>query len=138
MGSQTVPRFVSHPGATIEGVEAGPSLRFAMAARLLGDAARAAGLVVPGFRTPPRLHGAVRSIRRSSAGAVVAVQVRSRPFDRVTADMVEGVVAANGLEGEAAQRIRLALLEMVSGDDELSGGASWSHARMAERETQAA
>ena len=118
-------------------MEAGPSLRFAMTARRLGDAARTAGLAVPAFRSPPRRPGAVRTIRHYPGGAVVAVQARSRPFDRVAADMVEGVLAANRLEGEAAQRLRLALLEAL-GDDDGPGGASWSQARMAERETQAA
>ena len=109
-----------------------------MAARSLGDAVRAAGLEVPAFRSPPRLPGVVRTIRHYPSGAVVAVQARSRPFDRVVADMVEGVLAANELDGEPAQRVRLALLETLIGDVAPSRGASWSEARMAERETQAA
>lgn len=98
-----------------------------MAAQRLGAAAREAGLLVPAFRSPPRRDGSVRTIRRIHGGAVIAVQIRSRPFDRVVADMVEGILAANELEGEAARRLRLALWE-----------ASWSEARMAERQTQAA
>ena len=134
-------RLLSQPCATIWSVEAGPTLRFAAAARRLGSAARAAGLAVPAFRSPPRHGAAVRTIRRFAGGAVVAVQTRARPFDRVAADMVEGILAANDLEGPAAHRLRLALWEAAvepDGADEASGRASWSPARVAKRQTQAA
>jgi hypothetical protein len=84
-------------------------LRFSRAARALGAAARAAGLTMPAFRSPPRRHGAVRTIRRYPGGAVIAVQMRGRPFADVGADMVEGVLVANGLSGEGADRMRVAL-----------------------------
>ena len=61
------------------------------------QAARALGLVVPGFRSPPRLVGVQRSIKRWHGGATVAVVVRGRPWPAVQADLIEGVVAANGL-----------------------------------------
>ena len=87
-------------------------LRFADTARRLGAATRAAGLVVPAFRAPPRLPGAARTLRRYSGGAVVSVRL-DRPFDEVRADMVEGVLRVNRLDGEAALRFRTALLEAV-------------------------
>jgi hypothetical protein len=83
------------------------SLRFSTAARTLADEARRQGLAVPGFRSPPRLPGAVRTIRRWPAGGVViAVTIRGRPVADVVADMIDGVVAANGLTGGDADVIR--------------------------------
>ncbi len=82
------------------------SLRFATAVQALGQAARAHGLAVPGFRSPPRLRGVQRSIKRWSGGATVAVVVRGRPWPAVQADLVEGVVAANELSGPGADRAR--------------------------------
>jgi hypothetical protein len=82
------------------------SLRFARAVQALAQAARALGLLVPGFRSPPRLVGVQRSIKRWSGGATVAVVVRGRPWPAVQADLVEGVVAANGLTSPAADRAR--------------------------------
>ncbi|HZJ28251.1 MAG TPA: hypothetical protein VFF40_14770 [Acidimicrobiia bacterium] len=93
-----------------------PALAFADVARRLGAAARAAGLVVPGFRSPPRLAGAARTIRRYPSGSVVSVQIRNRPFRGVVADMVEGVLVANQIEGEARVRLRTSLHEAVAGD----------------------
>jgi hypothetical protein len=91
-------------------VEAG-ALLFSQAARRLGAAARAAGLVVPAFRCPPRLAGARRTLRRYPGGAVVAVQLKDRPFADVASDMVEGVLVVNRLTGEAATRMRPVLAE---------------------------
>jgi hypothetical protein len=88
--------------------------RFAQAARRLGAAARAAGLTVPAFRSPPRRPGAPRTIRRLPGGPVVAVVLRDRAFDDVLVDMVEGVVVANRLRDPAAQRIRRALLDALA------------------------
>jgi hypothetical protein len=45
---------------------------------------------------------------------VVAVTLRDRVFAEVLADMVEGIVIANGLEGPAAGRVRRTLLEAVT------------------------
>ena len=100
----------------VGGVEA-----FAAAARRLGDAARAAGLAVPAFRSPPRVAGAVRTIRRYPGGTVVSVQLRDRAHEAVAADMVEGVVVTNGLTGEAALRARTLLAEAVA-DVDVAGG----------------
>ncbi|MCU1457155.1 MAG: hypothetical protein JWL73_1247 [Actinomycetia bacterium] len=86
---------------------------FARTARTLTEVARAAGLVPPAFRCPPRVAGAPRTIRRMAGGCVVAVQLRERPFDRVAADMIEGVLVANRLQGEAALRMRAALCQAL-------------------------
>ena len=90
-----------------------PTIRFADLARRLGAAARAAGLVVPAFRTPPRCPGVPRTIRRLPGGPVVAVVVRGRPVDDVLADMIDGVLAANGLAGAGVAQVRAALLSAV-------------------------
>jgi len=82
------------------------SLRFARAVQALAHAARTLGLVVPGFRSPPRLVGVQRSIKRWPGGATVAVVVRDRPWPAVQADLVEGVVAANDLRSPASDRTR--------------------------------
>jgi hypothetical protein len=93
-------------------VEAG-ALLFSQAARRLGAAARAAGLAVPAFRCPPRVAGAVRTIRRYPGGAVIAVRLKERPFVEVAADMVEGVLVVNRLDDTAAARMRPVLAESV-------------------------
>ena len=95
--------------------DVGSSLRFANAVRLVAAEARALGLEVPGFRSPPRLPGADRSLRRRpGAPPAVAVRLTGRPFDDVVVDMVEGVVVANGLEGARAVDVRGRLLEVAS------------------------
>jgi hypothetical protein len=89
----------------------GTSLRFAAAVRALAFEARKLGLEVPGFRSPPRLAGADRSLRRRPGAApAVAVRLVGRPFEQVVADMVEGVVVANGLAGPRAAEVRRRLL----------------------------
>jgi hypothetical protein len=86
------------------------SLRFAAAARSLGDAARRRGLVVPGFRSPPRHPVAQRTVRRHREGmATVSVQYRDRPWNAVLADLIEGVVVVNELHGPSADQARSAL-----------------------------
>lgn len=90
-------------------MDTAPTVRFSDVARRLATAARAAGLVAPVFRTPPRAPTAVRTIRRLPGGPVVAVRVRSRPFADVVADMIEGIIVANGLRGAGAARVRTLL-----------------------------
>lgn len=103
----------------------GSSLDFAAVARALSDVARARGMEVPGFRSPPRLRGIERSIRRPQRGApVVAVSLRGRPFAAVVADMVEGVVVANRLVGPEATRARTALWEALAARGHLSPAAA--------------
>jgi hypothetical protein len=95
-------------------MERAPAVRFAEVVRRLGAAARAAGLTVPAFRSPPRNPGAVRTLRRLPGGPVVAVRVHGRPLPEVLADMVEGVIVANALGAEAAANVRVALLAAVT------------------------
>jgi hypothetical protein len=94
---------------------------FAHAARCLGAAARAAGLTVPAFRSPPRRAGAPRTIRRLPGGPVVAVVLRDRAFRDVLVDMVEGIVIANRLQDPAAARVRRTLLDAVTAPAPSSG-----------------
>ena len=96
-----------------------PSLRFAAAVRTLAIGARRHGMAMPGFRSPPRLVGVTRSLRRRpDGGTTIAVVVRGRPWPAVLADMVDGVVAANRLTGAAADRARARLWHAVHGDAE--------------------
>jgi len=85
------------------------TLRFATAARDLATAARLRDLVVPSFRSPPRLPDAHRTIRRRGSVPSVAVRLRGRPWSAVLSDMIEGVVVANELVGIRADRVRAAL-----------------------------
>lgn len=81
--------------------------------------ARRHGLAVPGFRSPPRLAGVDRTIRWSADGTcMVAVRVRGRDVADVIADMVEGVLVANRLTGQAAVGWRLALRSALTQLDE--------------------
>ena len=91
-----------------------PSLQFAATVRTIGTAARERGLVVPGFRTPPRRPGIERTIRRTGPStATVAVAVRDRPIQAVVADLIEGVIVVNELAGVEAARVRTALWQAV-------------------------
>jgi hypothetical protein len=91
-----------------------PAVRFADVARRLGAAAHEAGLDTPAFRSPPRVPGAARTIRRYPAGAVVSVQLRGRPFADVVTDMVDGVVAANRVPAAEAPRVRARLTSALA------------------------
>jgi hypothetical protein len=105
-------------------VEPVPTLRFAQVARRLGGAAHAAGLKVPAFRCPPRVEGVARTVRRYPGGAVVSVRMKGRDFHQVAADMVEGVLVVNRVEGEAAERLRATLNDVVAGDPEVERAAA--------------
>jgi hypothetical protein len=88
---------------------------FSGVALALGAEARRAGLAVPGFRSPPRLSGATRTIRWSSAGgSVVSVVIHGRATTDVIGDMIDGVVAANQLSGERAELVRGRLRRRVA------------------------
>lgn len=91
-----------------------PLTEFATAARVLARAAVGMGLRAPGFRTPPRVLGAARTVRRTAAGAVVSVAILGRPFMAVLADMIEGVVVVNGLAARDAELARTALWRAAS------------------------
>jgi len=90
-------------------MESATTVEFAAAARTLTREARRRGLVGPSFRCPPRLVGVDRSIRRRPDGAVVSIRLKDRPRGAVVADMIEGVVVANGLRPPAADRVRTEL-----------------------------
>lgn len=121
---------------------------FADAARRLGAATRAAGLVVPAFRCPPRTPGVPRTVRRYPGGAVVSVVLAGRRAEEVAIDMVEGVMVVNRLEGDAALRFRTTLLEATrtpaparvepTTPARSEADVPSSEARVAERQTQAA
>ena len=90
------------------------ALRFADAARTISRAVRERGLNMPLFRSPPRIQGVQRSLKRRSVGAsTVAVQLRQRPWSAVLGDMIEGVVVVNRLHGAAADELRNALWAVV-------------------------
>jgi hypothetical protein len=100
----------------IIGMEA-TSLRFAAAARTIGSVTRSAGLEVPSFRSPPRISGVERTLRRRPDGAVVvSVRIKGRPWVSVLADMIDGVIVTNGLDGPAAGAARTALWAAVEAD----------------------
>ncbi len=89
------------------------SLEFAEAVRLLSGAARRAGWSVPSFRSRPR-GSARRTIRRRADGsATVAVALRDRPLPAVVADLIDGLLVANGLTGEPALVLRDELWSVV-------------------------
>lgn len=95
------------------------ALDLAGAVRVIGSTVKAMGFEAPGFRSPPRLVGVDRSIRRrrSPSGegisAVVSVRVKGRPWAAVLADMIDGVVAANELAPPDADRVRTELWSVL-------------------------
>lgn len=81
--------------------------RFAEAGRRLAATAADLGVQAPSFRTPPRVAGVDRTIRRAGDGSVlVSVRSRGRAWPAVLADMIEGVVRANDLAARDAARAR--------------------------------
>src|SRR5262245_33619195 len=102
------PRPMAPPAAT--------TVQFAAAARALAAAARRFGLAAPSFRTPPRLVGLDRTLRRHAQGGVVSVRLRGRPWAAVVADMVDGVVTLNRLDARRANRARADLWHVIAPD----------------------
>lgn len=95
----------------------GRCLAFAEAARLLGMAVRGQEMVTPSFRSPPREVGRRRTLARHDDGSVtVSVMVRNRVWEAVLADMIEGVVAANQMDGIDAEVLRDHLWEALEGE----------------------
>jgi hypothetical protein len=93
------------------------SIRFSHAARAMRLVVRQRGLDMPLFRSPPRLQGVQRSVTRRAIGAsTVAVRLRQRPWAAVLADMIEGVVVVNSLQGSAADELRHALWSALDSD----------------------
>ena len=94
------------------------TFRFSEAVQRLATEARRRGLEPPGFRAPPRLAGAVRTIRRpASGGSIVAVRLYGRPFERVAADIVDGLLVANQVKGARARELRAELLSILLAGD---------------------
>jgi len=91
------------------------TVTFSVAVRAVAEEARRMGLTVPGFRSPPRLAGADRTIRRNGGVPIVAVRLRGRPFGDVVADVIEGVLVSNGIPRGRDMRTRRRLLEAVEG-----------------------
>jgi hypothetical protein len=99
------------------------TVQFAEGARALARAARSRGLSAPSFRSPPRMSGVDRSIRRVDDHCVIAVRTRARPWVAVAADMIEGVIVANRLSGGDAVRVRgsmWAVLGFAAAEDNLA------------------
>lgn len=97
--------------------DTGRCLAFAEAARQLGMAVRGLGLVMPSFRSPPRQVGRRRTLARHADGSVtVSVMVRNRLWVAVLADMIEGVVVANRMDGIDAEALRDQLWEALEGE----------------------
>jgi hypothetical protein len=96
------------------GMERVTAFTFTRVARLLAAEARQRGLVAPAFRCPPRDDGVSRAIRRYPGGeAVVAVRIRDRSYSEVVADLVEGILVANGVIA-ASERGRALRDELVA------------------------
>lgn len=92
-------------------MSASATSKFTAAARVLAQRVGELGLVVPGFRTPPRIVGVNRSLRRArdGEGGVVAVRISDRPFTATIGDMIEGVIVLNNLSATEADRVRTLL-----------------------------
>jgi len=89
-------------------------MQFAAAARLLNAESQRFGLDAPSFRSPPRVVGVDRTVRRREHGGVVAVALRDRPFVAVLGDMIEGVIVVNRLVAPVADQVRTALWAILS------------------------
>ncbi|MBW3536868.1 MAG: hypothetical protein KY395_03740 [Actinobacteria bacterium] len=95
------------------------ALGFSRMVRALATEARGLDLRVPGFRSPPRIR-ADRTIRRFPDGqAVVAVAIRGRTEDDVWVDLVEGLLAFNGVSLAEAANLRSQLLPRRGSETEL-------------------
>ncbi|MDE0802263.1 MAG: hypothetical protein OSA99_02965 [Acidimicrobiales bacterium] len=96
------------------------TLAFAHAVRTLSESARLQNLDVPMFRSPPRRSTAMRTVRRTPRGATISVVVADRPWTNVLADLIDGLVLVNGLDGRAAIRCRTALWSALERDEVLA------------------
>ncbi|MEY4365535.1 MAG: hypothetical protein RLZZ305_879 [Actinomycetota bacterium] len=84
---------------------------FTSAALALAERAAELGLAAPGFRSPPRIVGVDRTVRRGrgGTGGVVAVRISDRPLTAILGDMIEGVIVVNRLAPPEADRVRTLL-----------------------------
>lgn len=112
---------------TNAGAPVGPAtaVQFSDSVRRVVRAAQRMGLRPPVFRSPPRIDGVDRSIRRRSNGTVVvAIRRTDRPLAAVRADIIDGVLAANRLAGAEADRFRHAAWAALESSDAVRVGAS--------------
>jgi hypothetical protein len=108
------PDPVAPAPAAADRARSSETIRFASLVRAVATEARRLGLEVPGFRSPPRLAGADRTLRRRPGSSPsVAVRVGGRSDQAVAADLVEGVIVANGLLAAAAAHARHRLLAVL-------------------------
>jgi hypothetical protein len=118
-GTDAVRRPTAAPQAT--------AIEFSETVRQVVTLARHQGLRPPVFRSPPRLAGVDRSIRRRPNGTVVvAVRRGGRPLAAIQSDVIDGVVAASELGATQADRFRRAAwaqLEGTTGRTTTRGGA---------------
>ncbi len=99
------------------------AVQFSETVRQVVTLARRQGLRPPVFRSPPRLDGVDRSIRRRPNGTVVvAVRRAGRPLAAIQSDVIDGVVAANELRATQADRFRSAAWARLEGVPEGSTG----------------
>ncbi len=105
-------------------------------------------MIVPAFRSPPRVRGASRTLKRYPGGAVVSVRLRERTYADVVDDMIDGVLATNRVSAESRPRLRQAF-QLALGEVDIDLTALEREApaepptlapqaRVAERQTQAA
>jgi hypothetical protein len=107
-------RIAAAPDPAADEPRASDTVRFASLVRAVATEARRLGLEVPGFRSPPRLAGADRTLRRRPGSSPsVAVRLGGRSDQAVAADLVEGVIVANGLSEAAAAHARHRLLGVL-------------------------
>ena len=90
------------------------TMQFAAVARLIASETQRFGLIAPSFRSPPRVIGVNRTVRRREGGGVVAVALRDRPFVAILGDMIEGVVVVNHLNAPDSDHVRTALWSILS------------------------
>ncbi|WP_419929579.1 hypothetical protein [Candidatus Poriferisocius sp.] len=115
--AETVGMRVIHGNNQRQESSTGRCLAFAEAARLLGMAVRGQELAIPSFRSPPREVGRRRTLSRHEDGSVtVSVMVRNRVWEAVLADMIEGIVATNRMDGIDAEALRDHLWEALEGE----------------------
>jgi hypothetical protein len=98
------------------------SLRFSESVRVLSDAARRQGYVVPAFRSPPHRPDVDRALRRRPNGDVtVAVRLAGRPFAAVQADLIDSLLVVNRVPAESQQSARRALWNALARAGQIDG-----------------
>ncbi|MCP4435717.1 MAG: hypothetical protein GY812_09515 [Actinomycetia bacterium] len=112
----------SHRRAT-----AATALEFSETVRTVVALSRRGRLVVPVFRSPPRVEDVDRTIRwRSARSPVVAIRRTGRPLAAIQSDVIEAVVVANDLPRDRADRFRHAAWSALQG----TGGSPQRMARV--------